>query len=413
MLTGGGASAGPPTRVPIVFMGLMGLDSHNREEEQLVRRLVERGHPLVYLPPLGVRDGGWGDLLAGLRRWRRAGRTANPAPGLSVVRLLVLPWRGRHVVACLNQGLVRWRLARALGALAAERPVLWLRLPTPELVEQLPRLGARAVVYDCMDDYSAYPHYRESERRRLQDVEQRLVAQADIVVTLTAAVAGRFPAAASRMRILPLGVDVARFGHPTGPEPADLARLPRPRLGLVGGLDGRIDLDLIHRLATAEPHWSIVLIGPLLEGLDIGPLADLPNVHLLGPRPYERVPPYLAGLDVCLIPYRRGSWADGCFPTKLHEYLAIGRPVVATDLPALTSYADVVELACGREAFLAACRRAVVEREPARMARRQARAAAHSQAARWRSIDDLLASFAPYKSLRIDRGVSCSCSPRR
>ncbi|MDQ3700490.1 MAG: glycosyltransferase, partial [Chloroflexota bacterium] len=325
----GAAAAGTPNRVPIVFMGLMGLDSHNREEEQLVRRLVERGHPLLYLPPLGVRDAGWGDLLLGLRRMRRAGRTANVAPGLRVARLLVLPWRGRRPVAWLNQRLVRWRLAQALGTLTVERPVLWLRLPTPELVDQLPQLGARAVVYDCMDDYSAYPHYRAPERRRLQEVEQRLVAQADLVVTLTEAIAGRFPTATDRVRIVPLGVDLERFGHSMGAEPVDLAQLPRPRLGMVGGLDGRIDLDLLYRLATAEPHWSIVLIGPRLGGLNVGPLADLSNVHLLGPRPYENVPEYLAGLDVCLIPYRRGSWADGCFPTKLHEYLAVGRPVVA------------------------------------------------------------------------------------
>lgn len=375
-------------------MGLMGLDSHNREEEQLVRRLVERGHPLLYLPPLGVRDAGWGDLLLGLRRMRRAGRTANVAPGLRVARLLVLPWRGRRPVAWLNQRLVRWRLAQALGTLTVERPVLWLRLPTPELVDQLPQLGARAVVYDCMDDYSAYPHYRAPERRRLQEVEQRLVAQADLVVTLTEAIAGRFPTATDRVRIVPLGVDLERFGHSMGAEPVDLAQLPRPRLGMVGGLDGRIDLDLLYRLATAEPHWSIVLIGPRLGGLNVGPLADLSNVHLLGPRPYENVPEYLAGLDVCLIPYRRGSWADGCFPTKLHEYLAVGRPVVATDLPALASYADVIELAYCPEAFIAACRRAVDEREPSRVSRRQARAAAHSQAARWREIDDLLVSLA-------------------
>lgn len=377
-------------RSPIVFMGLLGLDSHNREEERLVRRLVERGHPLLYLAPLGTRGTGLGDILAGLRRLRRSRRAARTAPGLRSATLLVLPWRGLPAVAWLNRFLVRCRLARALRSAAGERAVLWLRLPTPELVEQLERLRPRAVVYECIDDYSAYPQYGEPERRRLARFERQLVDRADLVVTLTSTVAARFPEAKERIRIVPLGVDLERFGPPPGPLPADLALLPGPRLGLVGHLDGRVDFELLRRLALAEPSWSLVLIGPAATGLDVAALAGLPNVHLLGPRAYELVPNYLAGLDVCLIPYRNNAWTAGCFPTKLHEYLASGRPIVATDLPGLAAYDRVVDLAPDVTAFITACRRAVAERDPAPAAQRRALAATQSLEARCRIIDELL-----------------------
>lgn len=383
----------PDTRVPIVFMGLMGMDSHNREEEQLVLRLVGRGHPLLYLAPLGVRNPRPRDVLSGLGRLWRAGRLPRTGPGLRSSRLLVLPWRERPMVAALNRRLVRLQLRRAGRGLGRERPVLWLRLPTPELIDQLDRLGVRGIVYDCMDDYSAYPHYRPAEVVRLAHYERRLVARADLIVTLTETVAARFPEAAARVRVLPLGVDLEHFGPPFGPLPPDLARLPSPRLGMVGGLDGRTDPRLLRRLALAEPDWSVVLIGPPAEGFESAALADLPNVYLLGARPYAEVPRYLAGLDVCLIPYRRSPWADAVFPTKLHEYLAVGRPVVATDLPALADYAAVVALASGPDEFVAACRRAARERDPAAEDGRRQIAAAHSLEARCRTIDELLGAL--------------------
>jgi glycosyltransferase involved in cell wall biosynthesis len=337
-----------------------------------------------------VRDPSPRQWLTGLQRLRRGRRLRLPSAGVRTAALLVLPWRRLRPVAQLNRWLVRWQLARALRRLAIEQPVLWLRLPTPELVDQLNALPVRAVVYECIDDYSAYPHYRAAERSWLRSCEQRLVASADAVVALSERVAARFPEAAARTRVLPLGADLADSRRATGPS-AELADLPRPRLGLVGGLDERVDFDLLRRLSLAVPTWSVILIGPALDGAGVRRVADLPNVHLLGPRAHELVPSYLAALDVCLLPYRRTPWTDGCFPAKLPEYLASGRPIVATDLPALAGYHEVVEITRTAAAFVDACRRLATDGDPVGARRRQAVAAAYSLGTRCQAIDDLLA----------------------
>src|SRR5205823_1430488 len=142
-------------------------------------------------------------------------------------------------------------------------------------------------------------------------------------------VAARFPEARERTRVVPLGVDLQLF-EPSVGSAQEMAGLPRPRLGLMGGLDERVDFELLRALALADPNWSVVLVGPVLDIAGAQQLTGLPNVHLIGQRPYERMPEYLSGLDVCLIPYRRTRWTDGCFPAKLHEYMASGRPIVAT-----------------------------------------------------------------------------------
>lgn len=382
---------------PLLFMGLLGWDSHNQEEVQLVRHMARRGHPVLYLAPLGLRDPGPRQLAAALRRWRRNPGAPHSATGVRTARVVVLPGRECGPVAWLNRRLVRRRLRDALRAAAIQQPILWLRLPTPELVDEIEALRPRAVVYERIDDYAAYPQYAAADRDRLRRYEQRLVARADLLVTLTATAAERLPLPSRRSHVVPLGVDLDHFGRAAERVPPDLAQLPRPRLGLVGGLDQRVDLAVLHRLAAAEPTWSIVLIGPVARDTDPRRLGALPNVHVLGARPYALVPDYLAGLDVCLIPYRRTRWTEACFPAKLLEYLASGRAVVATDLPALAPYAPEVELARDSADFLAACRRAVRDvdgdRDSPRAARRRAVAAAHSLDARCDILDELLGSL--------------------
>ena len=92
-------------------------------------------------------------------------------------------------------------------------------------------------------------------------------------------------------------------------------------------------MDLLVAMAKARPQWSWVYVGP--HQTDVTALAALPNVHLLGPRPHDQLARYIHQFDVCTIPYARSVYTDTVVPTKLNEYLAMGKPVVSTDLPAL------------------------------------------------------------------------------
>jgi len=126
-------------------------------------------------------------------------------------------------------------------------------------------------------------------------------------------------------------VDVAHFATARAPcpDPLDQRAIPRPRLGYCGVLDERLDLALLAALAARRPEWQLVLLGPVAK---IRPQA-LPraaNIHYLGPKRYEELPGYLAGWDVALLPFAINSATRFISPTKTPEYLAAGRPVVAT-----------------------------------------------------------------------------------
>ena len=153
--------------------------------------------------------------------------------------------------------------------------------------------------------------------------------------------------------VVPHGVDVARFAA-GGPEPDDLAGLERPLAGFVGLIDDHVDVPALLATANALERGTVVLVGG--DNVATAELASHPRVRLLGQRPYETMPAYLAAFDVCLVPFGRSTLTEGVNPIKLREYLAAGRPVVATPLPAVREYAEVVRLADDPASFAAAVR---------------------------------------------------------
>jgi glycosyltransferase involved in cell wall biosynthesis len=171
----------------------------------------------------------------------------------------------------------------------------------------------------------------------------------------------------------------------SGPIDPALEALPEPRLIFVGAITAtKLDVDLLARLARNRPDWSLALVGSIGLGdpsTDIGGLAALPNVHVLGPRPQAELPSVLRGADVGLIPYLENQLTASIFPMKVYEYLAAGLPVVSTPLPALR---DVTEIACagGAAEMEARIEAALSGDDPDRRTQRSRAAAPHSWEAR-------------------------------
>jgi glycosyltransferase involved in cell wall biosynthesis len=244
-------------------------------------------------------------------------------------------------VCRLDNRLLAPLLRSWIRRLGFRAPVLWTYTPYSEGL--VGRLGERTVVYDCVDEWSAArglvraPVVRELERRLLDRAHVVIVTHENLAAARTRP--GR-PA-----HLVPNGVELAHFGaaaRPETPIAPELASLPRPVVGLVGSLQYWIDFDLVRDLALARPRWSFVLVGPRGRLGRVHRVEGLPNVHLLGPRPYRDLPGYLRGFDVCLSPYVLDDVARHASPLKLYEYLASGQPVVSVDMPEARRFKEVV-----------------------------------------------------------------------
>jgi glycosyltransferase involved in cell wall biosynthesis len=134
---------------------------------------------------------------------------------------------------------------------------------------------------------------------------------------------------------VPNGVDFGHFSKNFTSEPADMRYIKRPRAIYVGALDGWFDVHLLERTASRLRDVSFIIIGP--PAIDLRRLSALSNVHILGHRPYDIVPHYMAGSDIGIIPFKRNALTDCISPIKLFEYMASGLPVVATEWNELKS----------------------------------------------------------------------------
>ncbi len=190
--------------------------------------------------------------------------------------------------------------------------------------------------------------------------------------------------------------DTELFSRALAPGRIDpaLAELPAPRIVFTGAIVSiKLDMALLVALARLRPSWSFALVGPVGPGdplTDVSALEAEPNIHLLGHRPYARLPDVLRGADAGLIPYLRNELTGSIFPMKVYEYLAAGLPVVSTPLPAL---ADVAEVASAPDAagIAALLDDALAEDSPDARAARSRLAAEHS----WdRRLDEIAAAIA-------------------
>jgi protoporphyrinogen oxidase len=243
---------------------------------------------------------------------------------------------------------------------------------TPMALPLLDGLRPGRVVYDCMDELSAFL----GAPAELVQRERALLGRADLVFTGGVSLYRRKRELHPEVHCFPSSVDAAHFARARdGAVDGALRELPAPRLGYFGVIDERVDLGLVAALADAHPEWSIVMVGPVSKI----PESSLPrrdNIHYLGQRAYADLPGIVAGWDVCLLPFALNDATRYISPTKTLEYMAAGRPIVGTPVAdVVESHGDVVRIAATPAEFVAACEAALEEapRERARRERAMAR----------------------------------------
>ncbi len=239
-----------------------------------------------------------------------------------------------------------------------KNPLIWtFGYNTGRLVKYLP---GRLKLYDCGDNFEAFA-LNERQRKLVQEYEAETCKAVDLVFAcseLLAEVRRKFN---DKTYLVPCAADLEFFGqaaHPGTMVPQDLASLPKPIVGYLGGCDPlRLDVTLIRHLALALPEYTFAFVGYIWFGFDTSTLADLPNIHFLGSRPYADFPAYLKGMDVCIAPFHRNELTMYGDMLKIYEYLAAGKPVVSTTNPASCRLRDSLQIADDPISFAAAIQR--------------------------------------------------------
>jgi len=244
--------------------------------------------------------------------------------------------------------------------------VTWVYTPLAFPLAQ--SLAPQVVVYDCMDELSAF----HNAPPQLLAHERDLLEMADLVFTGGPSLYRSKRSQHPHVYCFPSSVDAAHFRQAQYgeiAEAADQADLPHPRLGFYGVIDERLDVELLGALAEAHPEWQIVMVGPVVK-IDPATLPAHLNITYMGQRSYDELPTYLAGWDVCMLPFAQNEATRFISPTKTLEYMAAERPIVSTPITDVAEpYGEIVYLGDTPEAFIAACEQALNEADDDRAAR--------------------------------------------
>jgi glycosyltransferase involved in cell wall biosynthesis len=334
--------------------------------QHLFARLVERGWPVVYSTgPQSLWE-------RNTDKWRHGSLTHSfDIMKSGDNRKLLVDRPGKCLPQWKNEGawhdfIVAWHarhLMRGAGADARRQRIAYLW--HPRFWPYVDQLKANYVVFHIYDAWNvkAWP---DTYRRRLE----RLAERADMVIATAENMARILPGIGpGRARIFPHGVDfeAIRAGA-DAPCPADLALIPRPRIGYVGRVNLKLDFPLIIQAAAMRQDWHWVFIGETgiganhsFEGrpavkADWEQLKRTRNVHLLGVKHRDEVPAYLHNFDVLSLPFNSSCVG---FPTKLFEYFASGKPIVSWNCENIRPVSNLIDIADGPQEWVDAISRAI------------------------------------------------------
>lgn len=351
-----------------------------RPQHLLTRAAQERRVVLMEEPLFETRE------QAALER-------SQPRPNITVAT----PRLPKHTSANRIDGVLRDLLDELIVEQGLADFVLWYY--TPMALPFSEHLDPKVVVYDCMDQLSAFA----GAPPELLSLERALLNRCDLLFTGGLSLHEAKRIGHPNAHCFPSSVDVGHFAQArqAGSDPDDQRDIPHLRLGYFGVIDERLDLRLIADVARSCESWHILLVGPVAK-IDERLLPHAPNIHYLGPKGYQDLPFYVAGWDVAWLPFAHNQATRFISPTKTPEYLAAGKPVVSTsirDVVRTYGQGGYVYIADTAEDTIRAVKRSLLDDPLQRLARVDRLLEDQSWDKTWGRMRDLIANVAPGTTL--------------
>ncbi len=249
----------------------------------------------------------------------------------------------------INIWLIRFMVKRILKQLDFTRPVLWVS--DYRGADFIGSFNESLVCWDSMDEETGFTESFK-EKCKIRRQVRSLTRRADLVFTASKRLYEDKIKLNPDTYLIPNALDRRYLTAPQlSAHPPELAGIGKPILGFTGYLDDWVDIRLIRQIADSNRNWQVVLIGPVRTDITI--LLRRENVHLIQRKPYRLIAGYIRHFDVCLLPFKINPLTHAVNPLKIYEYLALGKPVVATATAEMEFFKDLVYSARHPEEFIA------------------------------------------------------------
>ena len=326
--------------------------------QEIMSTLADSDNRVLFIENTGVRPPTIRDLpriKKRLSNWRRSVKgLRKESENLYVYSPIILPFPYSRIARYINRHFIVSAIKKWAQSINFSNPIIWTFLPTGIVLDIVDALDATVFIYYCIDNFSA----SSKLAARIKEAENNVIKKADLVFVTAKSLYDRCAEYNNDVYLFPFGVNLdvyKKIAENITKGPEDIAHLKRPIIGYVGGIHKWVDFDLVRYLALQHKDKSFVFVGPLQE--DVGDLKEFPNIHFLGQRKYKELPAYVGQFDICLIPYRITEYTKNVYPTKLNEYLSLGKHVISTAISEVVAYSkrnvDVIYIGRSKEEFSA------------------------------------------------------------
>ena len=232
-------------------------------------------------------------------------------------------------------------------------------------------------VYYMRDYLTKNPYWRKNGVR----LEPKLIQSADCVVNNSTLYTEYGKQFTEHSYMVGQGCDTSLFNDEVRDIsiPEDLGEISGPIIGYVGFLSSRrLSIDILVHIAKSKPDWSVVLVGPEDDNFRASELHEISNVYFLGSRDASELPNYIKGFDVAINPQLINDATMGNYPRKIDEYLAMGKPTVASATKAMEYFKEYTYLGVNPQDYVKLIEQALAENTKELEKQRKAYGLSHS-----------------------------------
>ena len=307
--------------------------------QEIMSTLAKNGNRVLFIENTGVRSPSIRDIPRLMRRIKNYFKGTKgfrrEMENLYILSPLLLPFPYFRIARWINQRLILSVLRRWMVVMDFGDPIIWTFLPTPLSLDIINNLAKKLTVYYCIDNFRV----SSISARKIARPEIDLLKSADLVFVTSSELYNYSSTHNNRVHMFPFAVNYEKFEQirlSQNPIPEELQNIKKPIVGYVGGIHKWIDQKLLGEVAQQYSDFSFVFVGPIQT--DISLLSKLKNVYFLGKKEHEKVPLFIKNFDICIVPYSITDYTKNVYPTKLNEYLAMGKSVVSTSLPEVITF---------------------------------------------------------------------------
>jgi len=333
--------------------------------QEIMAHFAKNGNRVLFIENTGVRSPGIRDISRiknRIKNWLKGVKgIRKEAENVYVFSPIVLPFPYSRVARWINRRLILSVLEKWMKIVDFSDPIVWTFLPTGLALDLINNINNKLIVYYCIADFEKLVKNPAGIRRS----ETGLIKISDLVFAQGEKLKRRCEAYNKKVAIFPFGVNIDRFNENKvgAKKPADMEHIKGIIIGYIGGVHKHVDLGLIRFLAERNKGWTLLFIGPVQ--VDISEMKGLGNVIFLKKKEHNELAGYINNFDVCLIPYLLNEYTETVYPTKINEYLAMGKPVVSTALPEVikfnNEYKQIIYTAAAYEDFEELIKKAMKE----------------------------------------------------